>query len=96
MVQTPAELYKKKNERRKQHYQMIRQHFIKLLGGLCHKCGTDKNLEIDHIVPNGWGMGRGQQVRMWDWFQSYAEGNLQLLCSTHNKEKHYSQHKPVD
>ena len=80
----------------KEHYLAVRNHFIKLLGGKCSKCGTTEELEIDHIIANGWGMGRGQERRMWEWFISYDENNLQLLCSAHNKEKHHSQHKPVD
>lgn len=87
MVQSHEERNKKKKIRRAQHYQSVRQHFIKLLGGKCTKCETVFDLEIDHIIPNGWGGGRGQENRMWDWFPSYAEGNLQLLCKEHNREK---------
>lgn len=78
------------------HYQIIRQHFIKILGGKCSKCETIENLELDHIAANGWGMSRGRDVRMWEWFLSYSNGNLQLLCGACNKEKHHSQHKPID
>lgn len=70
------------------HYQSVRNHFIKLLGEKCIKCGTIKNLELDHIIPNGWGGGRGRDKRMWDWFESHAENNLQILCSSCNNHKH--------
>jgi len=72
-----------------EHYQSVRQHFITLLGGKCAVCGTVESLELDHIVSNGWyvGRGRGRDIRMWEWFESQAEGNLQILCSKHNQEK---------
>jgi len=79
---------KKYNETRKKHYRLVRQHFIKLLGGKCVECRITERLEIDHVVKNGFGSGRGQANRMWDWFESYAEGNLQILCSKCNNHKH--------
>lgn len=73
----------------KLHYQQVRLHFIKLLGGKCVECEAIENLEIDHIIPNGWGASRGRMNRMWDWFPSYAKGNLQILCRKHNSKKQY-------
>lgn len=78
----------KYNEIRNAHYRMVRRHFIKILGGKCIYCESEKKLELDHIVPNGFGAGRGQRNRMWDWFESYEKGNLQVLCSTCNNHKH--------
>ncbi len=71
------------------HYQSVRQHFIRLLGGKCAVCGITEDLEIDHIISNGWhtGKGRDRDIRMWEWFESYTEKNLQILCGKHNHEK---------
>lgn len=69
------------------HYKLIREHFLKLLGNKCTLCGSTENLEFDHIKPNGFGASRGRDKRAWDWFISYAEGNLQILCKKCNREK---------
>lgn len=52
----------------------IRKHLIEALGGKCSKCGSTKNLEIDHkkALFNG---GKDQM------------DNLQLLCKKHHSEK---------
>ncbi len=43
-------------------------------GGRCVKCGSNKNLEFDHVIPLAEG-------------GSNSERNLQLLCETHNRQK---------
>lgn len=44
-------------------------------GGRCAKCGSNKSLHFDHIIP--WSRGGS----------STDPANIQLLCSTHNLEK---------
>jgi 5-methylcytosine-specific restriction endonuclease McrA len=43
-------------------------------GGKCVKCGSQENLEFDHIIP----LSKGG---------SNTARNIQLLCETHNREK---------
>lgn len=43
-------------------------------GGRCVECGSNKNLEFDHLIPVAEG-------------GSNTERNLQLLCETHNRQK---------
>ena len=43
-------------------------------GGRCVKCGSNKSLELDHVIPLAEGGGN-------------SERNLQLLCETHNRQK---------
>ena len=42
--------------------------------GRCGECGSDRNLEYDHIIPHSFG-------------GSDTERNIQLLCSECNREK---------
>lgn len=44
--------------------------------GKCSKCGDDKNLHFDHIIPYSKGGS------------SLVSANIQLLCAKHNLEKH--------
>lgn len=39
------------NEYLKKRYKERRQEAIKFLGGSCVKCGSEENLELDHIDP---------------------------------------------
>jgi len=45
-------------------------------GGKCTKCGSDKDLHFDHIIP--WSKGGS----------SSTLDNIQLLCGKHNLQKH--------
>ena len=70
------------------HYNLVRDHFIALLGGECCVCGSVFSLEIHHKIPMGMGEGRGREVRMWEWYVSYWDKNLSLLCNTCHKKFH--------
>lgn len=62
--------------------------FIAYLGGKCYKCGTDSNLEIDHI---DWRLKSFSVSKLWAKKQlpkAYAElDKCQLLCTSCHKEK---------
>jgi hypothetical protein len=72
----------------------IRESLITLLGGLCIKCNTKDNLDIDHI--NGGG-NEERRIRfnrsnhmMYRYYLSHpdeAKQKLQVLCKQHNYEK---------
>ena len=62
------------------HYRTIREHFVALLGGECAVCGSVFNLEIHHKEQRLAGENRGRSRRMWEWFDSYRENNITLLC----------------
>jgi 5-methylcytosine-specific restriction endonuclease McrA len=53
----------------------VKQAVWKRDGGKCVKCGADKNLHFDHIIP----FSKGGT--------SLAEKNIQLLCMECNFEK---------
>lgn len=72
----------------------VHDSLIKLLGGVCVICFTDKQLEIDHIS----GGGRAERlirfddnrIRMYNYYLAHpkeAKKKLQVLCKVHNKEK---------
>jgi len=63
-----------------EHYHTIREHFVALLGGECAVCSSVFNLEIHHKQPTIKGDNRGRERRMWEWFKSYENKNLSLLC----------------
>lgn len=71
--------------------QLIRDHFKKLFGRECNRCGSNFDLEFHHIIPNGWGRSRGSTARCWDLFEAYNEDNLELLCH----DCHTQHHKQV-
>ena len=77
----------------KEHYELVKTHFLTLLGEKC-SCGElDKKIlvfhhpngsELENGCMNSW-HGRGRDVRMWEWFQAYAEGNLEIKCKDCHK-----------
>lgn len=71
-----------------ERYSQVRAHFRKLLGGDCCLCGSVFNLEFHHPIPLNTSKGRGRDVRMWEWFNAYSEGNLSLLCRSCHKKYH--------
>ena len=71
-----------------EHYKDIRDHFISLLGGECCVCGSVFNIELHHKQPLNSKMGRGRDIRMWEWFKAYADNNISLLCNDCHKKYH--------
>lgn len=74
--------------------QLTHKSLIKLLGGKCVRCKSQKDLEIDHI----WGGGGADRAirflksndRMYRYYLAHpneAKDELQILCSFHNLEK---------
>jgi len=74
-----------------ENYKIIRDHFIKLLGGECVICHSKENIEFDHIIPIKTCVSKmSRSKREWHWFTEYAKGNLQLLCPGCNNKKNDS------
>ena len=74
-----------------ENYQKIRAHFIKLMGSKCAYCGSKEELEFDHKHPSKISMSKlGISHRVWHWFDEFAKGNLQLLCTYCNNQKNDS------
>lgn len=60
-------------DKRKRYWKQRRKLCVDLLGGTCVNCGTDKNLEIDHVIPE-------------DKSFSFGSGYLELKLETVLKE----------
>ena len=76
---------------KKENYDKIRKHFIKLLGGECAFCHTKENLQFDHITPYLKDVSTiSRSKREWHWFDEYEKKNIQLLCSKCNNMKNDS------
>lgn len=60
---------------------------IAMLGGVCVKCGTTENLEIDHVDPST----KLYEIRDVLWYRRdvrLAElAKCQLLCEDHHSDK---------
>ena len=71
----------------KPRYNKKRQMCIDLLGGVCVVCGTNKNLEFDHIDRNNVGFRIG--ANLWKKDSDLIEElkKCQLLCREHHLEK---------
>lgn len=75
------------NEYMKQRYAARRAEAIKILGGKCVKCGSIKELEIDHRKPEEKEIDLG---KLWSikWERVLEElKKCQLLCNEHHQEK---------
>jgi 5-methylcytosine-specific restriction endonuclease McrA len=70
-----------------ENYKRVRDHIFKLLGRACVGCGSVDELEFDHIVPTGYARRDKSSERVWEWLESYDQGNLQILCKDCNREK---------
>ena len=67
-------------------YEAAKMEYIKYLGGKCVKCGSESNLEFDHIDPSTKDFSI---MRLWHCKNVYAElDKCQLLCNKCHKEKH--------
>lgn len=51
-----------------------RQKALARAGHRCEKCGSDRDVQVDHIVPVSQGGG-------------HQPGNLQVLCGAHHRVK---------
>lgn len=73
---------------KKKNYNLIRAHFINILGGQCALCGSKEHIEFDHIIPTReYRSDVSRSKREWEWFEAFATNNLQLLCQRCNKIK---------
>ena len=52
----------------------VRQAVFQRGGGRCVQCGSNFDIQYDHVIP--WSMGRANSIE-----------NLQLLCGTCNQSK---------
>lgn len=59
------------------------------LGGVCVVCGTDQNLEFDHVDPSSKVIEVSRAIALhWTWEKLVAEiDKCQLLCREHHVEK---------
>jgi len=75
--------YRRKNRKSKKfndsvEWKKVREEAIKLYGNVCHRCGSDEQIQVDHIKPKS----------------KYPElaldiNNLQILCWPCNKHKSF-------
>lgn len=70
-----------------------REKIIAHLGGKCSKCGTNENLEINHIDPRKKSHNIGKiQDGVWEKILEELE-KCELLCKEHHKEVTKEQYK---
>lgn len=75
-----------------------RKWLIKELGGKCHKCGSKRKLELDHIFPTNEELRKmDSSSRMSHYYKEFLANNLQLLCQTCNssKKRNVVDYRPV-
>lgn len=74
----------------KEYYEARKTRARDYLGGVCVQCGTDQNLEFDHIDPNNKRFGiTNNLLRAWDVVQNELD-KCQLLCYDDHKRKTFS------
>lgn len=82
--------YKKENHQyHLDYYHNRRKLLIETLGGKCSKCGSNVNLELDHIVPDDKGLEAGKLITS-NWKRTDVKAEikkLQLLCELCHKSK---------
>jgi hypothetical protein len=69
-------------------YHARRQEAIQMLGGVCVACGTDQDLEFDHVEPAEKKFSVGT---LWSISKEKFHAEVrkcQLLCEEHHKAKH--------
>lgn len=79
-------------ERNKKWRRKIRERLIYELGGVCVDCGTDEDLQFDHIIPltedqHAWRVLIGANARMLLYRREVKEGLLALRCPRCNTRK---------
>ncbi len=80
-----------KKQYQKRLYDLRKFTVFQMLGEKCNHCGSDKNLEIDHIYNDGkdertWLRGRAK----WKFYYEHPEyviARLQILCRSCNRKK---------
>jgi 5-methylcytosine-specific restriction endonuclease McrA len=72
----------------RRYYRMRMDRAITYLGGACAQCGSDDDLEIDHIDPATKSFDFGKVGWKKPWAEQEAElQKCQLLCSQHHRVK---------
>lgn len=73
----------------KRRYDVQRRFFIQLLGGRCRKCGSERELQIDHIDPSKKKMHLGRLFTKNTIGDALAEliEKCQILCGACHREK---------
>lgn len=80
----PREYHKKYS---KEYYHTKREELIKLLGGICVKCGSTENLHFDHIDPQSRSFKIGRLLNYSSEELAKEVKKCQLLCRKCHGEK---------
>ena len=75
--------WRKKNQKSRKfvdsvEWKKVRAEAIELYGRKCHKCGSEENIQVDHIKPKS----KHPEIAL-------DINNLQILCWPCNKKKSY-------
>lgn len=63
-----------------------RSRLLVQMGGECAKCGSTKNLQLDHPFGRDWvAKDKNRWTRMKLYWEDYEAGNLRILCERCNK-----------
>lgn len=72
----------------KARYHRRRNDVLKILGGVCVKCRSTENLEIDHTDPTEKSFSISKALAGWSWSRIESEiQKCQILCKTCHADK---------